>query len=41
VAVALACTYTWYCAKGDIHPQTVGYQLIANLIVAALPGRLR
>jgi lysophospholipase L1-like esterase len=41
VAVALACTYTWYCAKGDIHLHTVGYQLIANLIVAALPTRLR
>ena len=41
VAVALVCTYTWYCAKGDIHPHTVGYQLIANQIVAALPRRLR
>jgi lysophospholipase L1-like esterase len=41
VAVADACTYTWYCAKGDIHPHTVGYQLIAKLIVAALPTRLR
>ena len=39
VAVALACTYTWYCAKGDIHPHTVGYQLnaIPGLIVNGLP----
>lgn len=40
VAVADTCTYSWYCAKGDIHPHTVGYQLIAKLIVAALPTRL-
>jgi lysophospholipase L1-like esterase len=40
VAVADACTYTWYCSEGNIHPHTVGYQLIAKLIVAALPKKL-
>jgi lysophospholipase L1-like esterase len=40
VAVADVCTYTWYCSEGNIHPHTVGYQLIAKLIVAALPKKL-
>jgi lysophospholipase L1-like esterase len=40
VAVADTCTYTWYCSEGNIHPHTVGYQLIAKLIVAALPKKL-
>jgi lysophospholipase L1-like esterase len=40
VAVADTCTYTWYCSEGNIHPHTVGYQLIAKLIVAALPKNL-
>ena len=41
VAVADVCTYTWYCASGNIHPRTSGYRLIAKLILAALPGQLR
>lgn len=32
VAVARVCSLTWYCAKGSIHPRTVGYTLIAKLI---------
>jgi lysophospholipase L1-like esterase len=41
VAVADVCTYTWYCSEANIHPHTVGYQLIGKLIVAALPKSLR
>jgi lysophospholipase L1-like esterase len=40
VAVADVCTYTWYCSEANIHPHTVGYQLIGKLIVAALPKKL-
>jgi lysophospholipase L1-like esterase len=40
VAVAHVCTYTWYCSEANIHPHTVGYELIAKLIVAALPRHL-
>jgi lysophospholipase L1-like esterase len=40
VAVAKVCTLTWYCAKGDIHPRSVGYALIGQLIVSSLPKRL-
>jgi lysophospholipase L1-like esterase len=40
VAVADTCTYTWYCSEGNIHPHTVGYQLIGKLIVKALPKKL-
>jgi lysophospholipase L1-like esterase len=34
VAVARACALTQYCAKGDIHGTTSGYDLIGKLIVA-------
>ncbi len=34
VAVASACALTQYCAKGDIHGTTSGYDLIGKLIVA-------
>jgi lysophospholipase L1-like esterase len=40
VAVAKVCNLTWYCAKGDIHPRTIGYTLIGKLIVDSLPRRL-
>lgn len=40
VAVADVCRYTWYCSEANIHPHTVGYQLIGKLIVAALPKKL-
>jgi lysophospholipase L1-like esterase len=40
VAVADVCKYTWYCSEGNIHPHTLGYELIAKLIVAALPKKL-
>ena len=34
VAVAGVCTYSWFCAKGNIHATTPGYTLIGKLIVA-------
>jgi lysophospholipase L1-like esterase len=34
-AVALVCTYTWFCAKGDIHPTPAGYKFIAGLVAKA------
>ena len=34
VAVASVCRLSWYCAKGDIHARTVGYDLIGKLMVA-------
>jgi len=38
-AVARVCTLTYYCDRGDIHPKTAGYAVIADLVVAALPRR--
>jgi lysophospholipase L1-like esterase len=34
------CTYTWYCARQDIHPTTAGYQVIAAAVKGVLgyPG---
>ena len=32
--VALVCSLTWFCAKGDIHARTNGYTLIGKLVVA-------
>ena len=37
VAVARVCTLTYYCEAGDIHANTSGYGVIADLIVATLP----
>ena len=37
VAVARVCALTFYCAVGDIHANTTGYGIIADLIVATLP----
>lgn len=34
--VAVICTDTWMCAQGNIHPNTAGYQLIADTILHAL-----
>jgi lysophospholipase L1-like esterase len=34
VPVATVCTLTWFCAKGDIHSRTPGYNLIGRLYVA-------
>jgi lysophospholipase L1-like esterase len=34
VAVAGACTYSWFCTSGNIHATTRGYTLIGKLIVA-------
>jgi hypothetical protein len=34
VPVAAVCDLTWFCAKGDIHARTVGYNLIGLLIVS-------
>jgi hypothetical protein len=39
VPVAQVCRLTFYCQFGDIHPQTAGYTLIANLVVGMLPSR--
>ena len=33
-AVAGVCTYSWFCAQGNIHATTAGYTLIGKLIVA-------
>jgi hypothetical protein len=33
VAVAGVCTYSWFCAQGNIHGTTQGYTLIGKLIV--------
>jgi lysophospholipase L1-like esterase len=40
VAVADVCRLTWGCVLIDVHPRTAGYQLIGQLIVAALPKHL-
>jgi lysophospholipase L1-like esterase len=39
VPVAKACEYSYYCEFRDIHARTIGYQLIAELIVGTLPKR--
>lgn len=36
VPVAKVCALTWFCAKGNIHATTAGYQLIGKLIVTHL-----
>jgi lysophospholipase L1-like esterase len=33
-AVASVCTFTWFCAQGNIHARTSGYTLIGKLVVA-------
>lgn len=35
VPVAKVCTLTWFCAQGNIHAKTVGYNLIGKLITAS------
>jgi lysophospholipase L1-like esterase len=37
VPVAKVCTLTFFCERGDIHPHTSGYALIAKLIAKLLP----
>ena len=32
--VAKVCALTWFCAKGNIHATTAGYELIGKLVVA-------
>jgi lysophospholipase L1-like esterase len=39
VPVAKACEFSYYCEFRDIHARTVGYELIAKLIVGTLPKR--
>ena len=39
VAVAEVCSLTAYCAYRDIHPNTEGYAVIADLIAKALPHK--
>jgi lysophospholipase L1-like esterase len=41
VPVASVCTLTWFCAKGDIHAHTAGYNLIGRLVVARLASLKR
>lgn len=38
-SVARVCELTNYCQHGDIHPNTAGYTLIAELVLATLPER--
>ena len=38
VAVADVCVLTYYCQLQDVHPTTLGYTVIARLIVATLPN---
>jgi hypothetical protein len=38
VAVADVCTLTYYCQLQDVHPTTLGYTIIARLVVATLPN---
>jgi lysophospholipase L1-like esterase len=33
IPVARVCRLTWFCAKGDVHANTKGYDLIGKLIV--------
>jgi lysophospholipase L1-like esterase len=35
VPVAKVCTLIWFCAQGDIHAKTAGYNLIGKLIVGS------
>lgn len=37
VAVADICRLTWFCQGGDVHPNDQGHEVIADLIVEALP----
>lgn len=39
VAVAKVCELTFYCTLRDIHPQTAGYTIIADLVAKTLPRR--
>ena len=39
LAVAEVCELTAYCAYRDIHPNTKGYALIADLIAKTLPHK--
>ena len=41
VAVADVCALTYSCRLQDVHPTTLGYALIARLIVATLPTHHR
>jgi hypothetical protein len=38
IAVADVCVLTYYCRLGDVHPTTLGYKVMAGLIVASLPA---
>jgi lysophospholipase L1-like esterase len=39
VPVAKVCSLTWYCQFGDIHANSKGYKVIAQLVVKTLPKR--
>jgi lysophospholipase L1-like esterase len=36
-AAAHVCAWTWFCVLGDVHPNTVGYGVIAKAFVDVLP----
>jgi lysophospholipase L1-like esterase len=36
-AAAHVCAWTWFCVLGDVHPNTVGYGVIAQAFEQALP----
>lgn len=38
VPVAKVCALTWFCAQGNIHAKTAGYNLIGKLIVESYRG---
>ena len=40
-SVALVCTLTWFCTRGDIHARSAGYTLIGKLIVARFDATAR
>jgi lysophospholipase L1-like esterase len=40
-AVASVCTFTWFCAQGNIHATTKGYTLIGQLVVARFETKHR
>jgi hypothetical protein len=36
-AAAHVCAWRWFCALGDLHPNTVGYGVIAAAFEQVLP----
>jgi len=36
-AATHVCSWTWFCAQGDIHPNATGYAVVAGEFLAAIP----